>query len=577
MIRILQCKCSIDDTRTVEQLAADYLKIPVADIRQVHIRKRSIDARKKQDILYVYCLDVEAAKEKELLKRHEKKGVVAAPKLGYSFPAGGVETLRQRPIVVGAGPAGLFAALELARHGYRPILLERGQDVETRQRDVEAFWKGGALAPESNVQFGEGGAGTFSDGKLNTMVKDPTGRIRRVLETFVQFGADPAILYDNKPHIGTDHLRRVIRSLREEIRNQGGEIRFGCKVTGFEIRDGQLTGIWYEQGGVLQRLDSAVCVLAIGHSARDTFETLAAKGVPMEAKAFAVGFRMEHPQSMIQESQYDVSAHKLPAAPYKVTAQTSSGRGVYSFCMCPGGLVVNASSEAGFLAVNGMSNHARDGRNANSAIVVTVNPADMAGWCQQWKQSVMSQPQRRDGEPDGNGLAWKPMDRDAKVRETIPLHENSILAGMNFQRIIEKRAYEQMQGKVPVQLFGDYCRRVASTGLGDVTPTICGAYGLGQVRDILPTELGDAIEEGIHIFGSQIRGFDREDALLSGVESRTSSPVRILRGDGMESAVAGLYPCGEGAGYAGGITSAAVDGLKMAEAIVSRYTRPEVL
>ena len=552
MIRILQCKCGIDDTRTMEQLAADYLKIPVNQIRQVHICKRSIDARKKQDILYVYCLDVSAEKEKDLLKRHGKKGVVATPAATYHFPAAGIEIMAHRPVVVGAGPAGLFAAYELARNGYRPILLERGQDVETRAKDVEAFWKGAALNPESNVQFGEGGAGTFSDGKLNTMVKDPTGRIRRVLETFAQFGADPAILYDNKPHIGTDHLRMVIRNMREQMKEYGGEIRFGCKVMDFDIQDGILKGLWYETKGVLQRLDTSVCVLAIGHSARDTFQILLNKQVPMEAKAFAVGFRMEHPQSMIQESQYGVSAHKLPAAPYKVTAQTSSGRGVYSFCMCPGGLVVNASSEDGYLAVNGMSNHDRDGQNANSAIVVTVNPTDMAQWVEQWKHS-------------------------AKDRSSVAMSNDPVLCGMNFQRIIEKKAYEQMQGKVPVQLFGDYCQRKASTGYGQVTPSICGAYELGQVRDILPTELGDAIEEGIHMFGGQIRGFDREDALLSGVESRTSSPVRILRGETMESTVAGLYPCGEGAGYAGGITSAAVDGLKVAETIVGRYGRPATL
>ena len=563
MIRILQCKCGIDDKRTMEQLAADYLKIPVKEIRQVHIRKRSIDARKKQDILYVYCLDVVANKEKDLLKRHGKKGVVTAPQLGYHFPAGGMEPLAHRPVVVGAGPAGLFAALELARKGYHPILLERGQDVDTRGKDVEAFWQGGALDPESNVQFGEGGAGTFSDGKLNTMVKDPTGRIRRVLETFVQYGADPAIVYDNKPHIGTDHLRLVIRNLREQIRQLGGEVRFCCKVTDFEIQDGQLTGLLVEQSGVLQRMDCSVCVLAIGHSARDTFERLANKGVPMEAKAFAVGFRMEHPQSMIQESQYGVSAHKLPAAPYKVTAQTSSGRGVYSFCMCPGGKVVNAASEVGYLAVNGMSYHARDGKNANSAIVVTVNPTDMAWWCEQWKQREKS---------DFAQSAWAPM-----PTFDVRMSDHPVLAGMNFQRIIEKRAYEQMQGKVPVQLYGDYCQHTSSTGYGDLTPDICGSYALGQVRDILPAELGDAIEEGIHMFGGQIRGFDREDALLSGVESRTSSPVRILRNENMESPILGLYPCGEGAGYAGGITSAAVDGLKMAEAIVARFARPTML
>ena len=290
----------------------------------------------------------------------------------------------------------------------------------------------------------------------------------------------------------------------------------------------------------------------------------------MEAKAFAVGFRIEHPQSMIQESQYGVSAHKLPAAPYKVTAQTSSGRGVYSFCMCPGGKVVNASSESGYLAVNGMSYHDRDGRNANSAIVVTVNPADMATWCRQWLQCVS-------GEKVSEEKVWAGELKETLVPGSIAMSKDPILAGMNFQRIIEKLAHEQMQGKVSVQLFGDYCRRVSSTGLGDVTPDICGAYGLGQVREILPVELGDAIEEGIHMFGNQIRGFDREDAVLSGVESRTSSPVRILRNEQMESAIAGLYPCGEGAGYAGGITSAAVDGLKMAESIVTRYGRPQPL
>lgn len=548
MIRILQCKCAVEDTRTVKQLAADYLRIPAERIRQVHIRKRSVDARKKQEIQYVYCLDVSAEGEKELLRRYGKRGVTPAPVTGYHFPAEGTEPLRERPVIIGAGPAGLFAAYELALHGYRPLVLERGQDVETRRRDVEAFWNGAALKPESNVQFGEGGAGTFSDGKLNTMVKDPTGRIRRVLQVFTECGADPAILYDSKPHIGTDCLRLVVRTLRERIREAGGEVRFGCRVTDFEISQERLTGIRYEQNGIVFGLPVSVCVLAIGHSARDTFAMLAEHEIPMEAKAFAVGFRMEHPQAMIQESQYGDQGDKLPAAPYKVTAQTLSGRGVYSFCMCPGGMVVNASSEPGFLAVNGMSNHARDGRNANSAIVVTVQPSDFAAW--------LPAGQKPEGEAPG---------------------ECSVFAGMEFQRMLERRAYEQAQGKVPVQLFGDYRSRRISTGLGAVLPDIRGDYALGQVREILPSVLGDAIEEGILSFGRHIRGFDREDALLSGVESRTSSPVRILRDGNMESAVRGLFPCGEGAGYAGGITSAAVDGIKLAEKIAERYARPAML
>ncbi|MCI8402963.1 MAG: NAD(P)-binding protein [Lachnospiraceae bacterium] len=535
MIRIAQCKRPVGDTRSIEEVAADYLRVSVKEILRVHIRRRSIDARKKTELMYVYCLDVEAQNERELIRRHGRRGVTEAPRVRYCFPDGGTERLRFRPVIVGAGPAGLFAAWELARHGYRPLILERGQDVDTRQRDVESFWQGGPLNPESNVQFGEGGAGTFSDGKLNTMVKDPAGRIRRVLETFVECGADPEILYDSRPHIGTDCLRQVVRTLRGRILEAGGEIRFGCRLTDLELGKGRLCGLICEEKGKKVLLETEVCILAVGHSARDVFGMLTKYPAPLEAKAFAVGFRIEHPQAMIQESQYGSGGKVLPAASYKVTAQTSFGRGVYSFCMCPGGSVVNASSEKGLLAVNGMSAHARDGRNANSAVVVTVQPQDFVRW----------------------------------------QNSDSVLAGMEFQRNLERRAWEQASGRVPVQLFGDYRSRRASTGLGEVKPDIRGEYGLASVREILPQELGDAIEEGILSFGTHVRGFDREDAILSGVESRTSSPVRVLRDKNMESALRGLYPCGEGAGYAGGITSAAVDGLKMAETIVSRYARPD--
>lgn len=556
MIRILQCKCRIDDTRELRQLAADTLRVPASRILDVHIRKRSIDARKKQEILYVYCLDVEVSGEKKILASGGRKGVVLAPPLSYSFPVCGTEPLPLRPVIIGAGPAGLTAAWELACHGYRPLLLERGWDVETRRRDVEAFWRDGILNPDSNVQFGEGGAGTFSDGKLNTMVKDPSGRIRHVLKLFADCGADPAILYDSRPHVGTDVLRTVVRSLRERILEAGGEISFGSRVSDFDIRDGRLRAVLWEKDGIVRRTETSVCILAVGHSARDTFETLLARGVPMTAKPFAVGFRMEHPQAMIQESQYGTAGGELPPASYKVTAQTSGGRGVYSFCMCPGGMVVNASSEAGLLAVNGMSNHARDGRNANSAIIVTIQPEDFVRWNDGYR--VAAKEKTETEAPVIN-----------PVRKLPP-----VLAGMELQRHLERRAFLAAGGKIPVQLFGDYRAGRPSTGLGQVSPDMRGGYRLGQVRGILPPVLEAAIEEGICGFASHIQGFDREDALLSGVESRTSSPVRMIRDERMESEVRGLFPCGEGAGYAGGITSAAVDGLKLAEAIVSRYARP---
>ena len=561
MIRILQCKCKIEDTRSLKQLAADYLRIAPERIRAVHIRRRSLDARKKPELFYVYCLDVEASQENKILK-NRGRDVVLAPKPAYSFPVRGTEPLLHPPVVVGAGPAGLLAAYALAVLGYRPLLLERGQEIGRRSRDVKAFWDGGALNPESNVQFGEGGAGTFSDGKLNTMVKDPSGRIREVLGLFVECGADPAILYDSKPHIGTDCLRQVIQALREKILEAGGQIVFGGRVTDFEILDGRLDAVLWEKDGVPRRTETAVCILAIGHSARDTFETLYRRGVPMTAKPFAVGLRIEHPQSMIQESQYGAKGGLLPAASYKVTAQSSAGRGVYSFCMCPGGMVVNASSEAGLLAVNGMSNHARDGRNANSAVVVTVQPEDFMRWNQAYQAAEREE--GGTGESPGSGRR-----SEGYVRVLPPS-----LAGLEFQRHLELGAGRRGQGRIPVQLFGDFCRRQPSTGFGEVIPDTKGGCAPGQIRGILPSCLEEAIEEGVRLFARQLQGFDREDAVLAAVESRTSSPVRILRNAHMESDVRGLFPCGEGAGYAGGITSAAVDGLKLAEAIAGRFARP---
>lgn len=449
----------------------------------------------------------------------------------YQFPPPGDEPLKNRPVIVGSGPAGLFCAYMLAKHGYQPLILERGDEVAVRKEKVDHFWKTGILDPESNIQFGEGGAGTFSDGKLNTLVKDPIGRNKEVLRIFVEAGAPSHILYEQKPHLGTDLLYHILQTLRKQITDMGGTFRFRSKVTDLLLENGQVCAV--EINGC-ELLPAQAVVLAIGHSARDTFSMLHKKSLLMEPKSFAVGVRIEHPQEMITKSQYgEHSPEILGAASYKVTHKLENGRGIYSFCMCPGGYVVNASSEPGYLAVNGMSYHARSGKNANSAMIVTVTPEDYID------------KNRQDGDHVLDGIAW--------------------------QRRLEQLAYETCGGKVPVQLFGDFLEHRRSRVLGDVEPCIKGAYELADVREIFPKILGDSLGEGILAFGKKIPGFDRPDALLSGVESRTSSPVRIVRGPTLEASAGGIYPCGEGAGYAGGITSAAMDGLLAAEAVSKKY------
>lgn len=534
MIRISQIKLPVEhDGLALLQAAARELKTSSDKIENLTIQKKSIDARKKP-ISYVYTVDVKLKGEEKLLKKLHNRNVARVEKKRYQFPEPGSEKLEHRPVIVGTGPAGLFCGLMLARAGYRPILLERGEAARKRKETVDRFWNGGALAPNSNVQFGEGGAGTFSDGKLNTLVKDPAGRGRLVLQTFVQAGAPEEILYWNKPHLGTDVLISVVKHIRKEIESLGGEVRFGTQLTDIDIRDGRVRGVYTKCNDVPEQeavyLETEVLVLAIGHSARDTFSMLKDRAVPMERKAFAVGVRIEHPQDMINVSQYGEGHPKaLPTAAYKVTRKVSGDRGVYSFCMCPGGYVVNASSEEGGLAVNGMSYQARDSRNANSAMIVTVRPEDFGG--------------------------------------------DDLLSGVEFQRRLERAAYQAGGGKVPVQLLGDFRQHTVSTALGEVEPCMKGAWTFGDVRSIFPAQLSAALEEGIEGSEHLIPGFARADAVLSGVESRTSSPVRILRGENQESTVQGLYPCGEGAGYAGGITSAAMDGVKTAEAIVGRYCR----
>lgn len=529
MIRLNQLKLPVDHTR--EQLihkTAQYLRIPAADILELQIVRQSLDARKKPALFYSYSVNVTVKKEEKVYKdacrRLGKANVLLTEKTEYLFPAEGSTQQKHPTVIIGMGPAGLFCGYYLAQHGYAPVILERGADVDARQADVEAFWQTGRLKPDSNVQFGEGGAGTFSDGKLNTLVKDKYGRNTEVLKTFVKHGADPAILYQAKPHIGTDVLSKVVKSMREEILRMGGEVRFHSQMTEILTENGQVTGVKVNDTEVLP---CEQVVLAPGHSARDTFSMLYRKQFPMSAKPFAVGFRVEHPQSLINMSQYGAESVKgLGAAAYKVTAKTSTGRGVYSFCMCPGGYVVNASSEKGMLAVNGMSYSGRESSNANSAMIVTVTPEDY-----------------------GNGT----------------------LDGMRFQRILEKNAYKAGEGKIPVQLLGDFKRNVPSTTLGAVTPCIKGEYKLANVRQILPDYIAGALSEGVTGCDRYIKGFDMDEALFAGVESRTSSPVRITRNDELvSSGCTGLYPCGEGAGYAGGITSAAVDGIKVAEKIAEQ-------
>ncbi len=502
-------------------------KNPVGECQLV---KRSIDARKKPDVFYLYTVDVSFGEEAEVWKKKallEKGGwsLQPAAEEKYVFPDFGAEKLEHPPVIVGAGPAGYFCGLFLARAGYRPVILERGKCVAERSQDVEAFWEGKSpLNPESNVQFGEGGAGTFSDGKLNTMVKDVGYRNKEVLRNFVKAGAPEDILYINKPHVGTDVLKEVVVRLREEIESLGGQVRFESKFTDVTISDGKVTEITINDN---ENISCDCLVLALGHSARDTFSLLEEKGFAMKAKSFAVGVRVQHPQEMIQFSQYGAAGETLPAADYKLTCQTEGGRGVYSFCMCPGGYVVNASSEEGMTAVNGMSYRDRSGANANSALIVTVTPEDFPG--------------------------------------------EGPLAGVEFQRQLEKIAYQKGMGKIPVQLYGDYKENVISTEFGETKPAFCGEYHFANIREIFPESINEALVSAMPQFGRKIKGFDREDAIFAGVESRTSSPVRIERNEDFISNIAGVYPCGEGAGYAGGITSACMDGIRVAEAIAKKY------
>ena len=501
-----------------------------ADLIRFSILRESLDARKSArkgnsgEISYQVSVCVSVRNEKKYISGKHNADITLYEPVIYEFPYHTETEPDSRPVIIGSGPAGLFCSLMLARAGYHPILLERGPSLTDRIRKVEEFWNEGKLDPEANAQFGEGGAGTFSDGKLNTLVKDPKGLHRKVLEIFVQAGAPEEILYMQKPHLGTDQLVTIVRNIREEIIRLGGEVHFGSKVTGLQIEKNRICSVIVNEETVIP---AERVVLAPGHSARDTFQMLFDLGIEMQQKAFAIGVRIEHPQEMIGRMQYGELFEKLPAADYKLTAQTSNGRSAYTFCMCPGGYVVNASSEEGMTAVNGMSYHNRDGQNANSAVIVTVTPQDF-----------------------GN---------------------EHPLAGMWFQRKWERLAWQEGKGKVPVQLYGDFCEGKISEEFGEVQPAHKGAVSFGNLRNCLPDYVSESLSEGITHMGKKLKGFDRPDAILSGVETRTSSPVRILRAGDGQSSLGGLFPCGEGAGYAGGITSAAMDGIRTAEAVARSY------
>ena len=486
---------------------------------------------------------LDSGAEEKIIKKVNDNNIMLSKTVRYKEPKTSRDRMGSRPVIAGFGPAGMFCALMLARAGYRPVVVERGEAVEDRMKSVDSFWNGGRLNPESNAQFGEGGAGTFSDGKLNTQVKEVYGRISKVLEIFVEHGADESITYEAKPHIGTDRLVYIVQSIRKEIESLGGEVRFNTRLVDIDLEkltpgvlsdengtDRRVKGITVENSGNREYIPCDCLVLAIGHSARDTFYMLKDK-LTMEQKAFAVGLRIEHRQELINIHEFGDGKYKnyMPAS-YKLTHKASNGRGVYSFCMCPGGYVVNASSEDGMLAVNGMSYSKRDSENANSALIVTVDNRDFGS--------------------------------------------EDVLAGIEFQRRLEKKAYELGGGRVPVQRFGDFrenrttTERALSSNM--VKPCIKGGYTAANLRELLPAELCDALIEGVTSFDRQIPGYADPDAMFAGVESRTSSPVRINRDDKLQAlGISGLYPCGEGAGYAGGITSAAVDGIKVYEAIVT--------
>ena len=556
MIRINQIKITPEVSLSAGQLdTALKGKISKAlrlkgDNFSYKIVKKSIDSRHKPDIFIVYSVDVtvydadrkalDSGAEEKIIKKVNDNNIMLSKTVRYKEPKPARDRMGSRPVIAGFGPAGMFCALMLARAGYRPVVVERGEAVEDRMKSVDSFWNGGRLNPESNAQFGEGGAGTFSDGKLNTQVKEVYGRISKVLEIFVEHGADESITYEAKPHIGTDRLVYIVQSIRKEIESLGGEVRFNTRLVDIDLEkltpgvlsdengtDRRVRGITVENSGNREYIPCDCLVLAIGHSARDTFYMLKDK-LTMEQKAFAVGLRIEHRQELINIHEFGDGKYKnyMPAS-YKLTHKASNGRGVYSFCMCPGGQVVAAASEEGRLVTNGMSRFARNGENANSALLVGVTPADFAS--------------------------------------------DSPLAGVEYQRRLEEAAYRLGGGsyRAPAQLAGDFLKKQPTSAFGSVVPSYQPGVTPASLDQCLPPEIADAMRQGLRLMDAKLHGFAQADAVLTGVETRSSSPVRIPRTETLEAVgLQGLYPCGEGAGYAGGIVSAAVDGIRCAEAVL---------
>ena len=525
MLRIQQIHLRLDEDQAVlPHKIISKLHLHEGDLKSWRIVRETFDARPRH-LQFAYTIDCEVSHEERILK-HNLKDVSKAPDEKYYYPQVGTRALKHRPIVVGFGPAGMFAALLLAQMGYQPLVLERGECVEKRVKSVEEFWEKGILNTESNVQFGEGGAGTFSDGKLTTRVKD--SRIRKILEEFVRFGAPEDILYAAHPHIGTDLLRGIVKAMREEIIALGGEVRFSCKMEEVLIEDGHLSG-------VIANGETIPCeqlILAIGHSARDTMQMVMEKEFVIEPKAFAIGARIEHPQTLINKGQYkELFNHpKLKNAEYRLTYITEKKRGVHTFCMCPGGYVVPSTSIEGGVVVNGMSERARDGENANSALLVQIHPED---------------------------------------------YGNTPQKAIAFQTEIEKRAFAVGGNnyQAPAQLVKDFIKDVPSTALGSVKPTYALGVSLCNLHDVLPDFVCEAMVEAIQALDHKLHGFAFDDAVLTGVETRSSSPIRMMRSkeDYQALQVQGVYPCGEGLGYAGGIVSAAIDGLRCAEQIIKTY------
>ena len=533
MIRVTNLKLNLDDAidyaselSNLRKLVISKYNIKPKNLLLLKLFKKAIDARRKQNVHFVYSVDIELDDEVGFLNRNAQKNASKAPDLSYKDCQQGDIDIYNPPVIIGFGPSGIFAALLLSRRGYNPIVLERGLDVSKRTREWNDFLNNQEFTENSSILFGEGGAGTFSDGKLTTLINDV--RCRFILEELVKAGAHPEIMHVNKPHIGTDELKKIIKKIREEIIRNGGIIRFDSKVTDLVVKDNKLSAVMVNGD---ERVPTEICLLGIGHSARDTFQELVNTNVTIKPKAFSIGVRIEHLQENINKAQYgDFHKHQaLGPADYKLSYHSKSGRSAYTFCMCPGGYVVNSTSEEGQVCTNGMSLSMRDGVNANAAILVNVSPDDFGS--------------------------------------------SNPLAGVDFQRKIERIAYQKAgkNYKLPIQLVGDFLSDSPSINIGEVIPTIRPGYEFVEMKELLPKYVTETLKEAIVYFERKINGFSTSDALLTGPETRSSSPIRILRNEFYESNIKGIYPMGEGAGYAGGIMSSAVDGMKTAEMIIKKY------